>query len=144
MTLKSTFERLCEPSGGPYGLIKKGIKRGVIQSIMRGSTPKANELYEVAKILGVTVEYLLTEKEPAQSEPRQLPLMTETEHELVEDLLMILRGRNKSNAEAIKSNVKAFAATSDYIPAAEPDKKKKLPAPEKSYGYGVEKKKQNS
>ena len=54
MSLKNNYIKLSEKFGGPYTLIKKGIKRGIISSIMRGSIPKANEALEMARVLGVT------------------------------------------------------------------------------------------
>lgn len=62
MPLKENYIKLSEKFGGTYTLISKGIKKGVINSIMRGGYPKINEAYEVAKILGVTMEELLTGK----------------------------------------------------------------------------------
>lgn len=59
MSLKDNYITLTKKLGGPYTLLSKGIKRGIINSIMRGSYPKINEAYEVAKALGVSLERLL-------------------------------------------------------------------------------------
>jgi len=59
-SLKDNFIELSKKIGKPYSLESKGIKRSIIQSILKGSMPKTNEAYEVAKVLGVTMEELLT------------------------------------------------------------------------------------
>jgi len=66
MSLKDNYLKLT--ANNPYSLTRKGIKRGIIQSIMRGSMPKVNEAYEVAKALGVTVERLLIGKDESVNE----------------------------------------------------------------------------
>ncbi len=63
MSLKDNYIELSKKLGGPYSLISRGVKEGIVRSIMRGSIPRAHELYEVAKVLGVTVERLLTGKD---------------------------------------------------------------------------------
>ncbi len=60
MSLKDNYIELTKKFGGPYTLLSKGIKRGIINSIMKGGYPKINEAYEVAKVLGVSLERLLT------------------------------------------------------------------------------------
>lgn len=60
MPLKNNYIELSKKFGGPYTLIRHGVKRSIIDSIMRGSMPAADAVYEVAKILGVTIEELLT------------------------------------------------------------------------------------
>ena len=59
-SLKDNFLELSKKSGKPYSLRAKGIKTGIINSILKGCIPKLNEAYEVAKVLGVTMEELLT------------------------------------------------------------------------------------
>lgn len=61
-SLKDNFLQLSKKFGKPYSLESKGIKKGIIQSILKGSIPKISEAYEVAKVLGVSMEELLTGK----------------------------------------------------------------------------------
>lgn len=57
-SFKENFLELSKKIGKPYSLRSKGIKKGIIDSIMKGSMPKINEAYEVALVLGVTIEEL--------------------------------------------------------------------------------------
>lgn len=61
MSFKDNYLRLTEKFGGPYTLIRYGLKRSTIDSIMSGSMPAADKALQIAKILGVTVEELLGE-----------------------------------------------------------------------------------
>ena len=60
MPLKDNYIKLSKKFGGKYSLIKKGITLSTINSIMRGSDISITKAYDVAKVLGVTIEELLT------------------------------------------------------------------------------------
>lgn len=60
MTLKDNYLKLSKKLGGPYHIVKKGIDRSWINSILQGSEIGVTKAYEVAKVLGVTMEELLT------------------------------------------------------------------------------------
>ena len=60
MPLKDNYIKLSKKLGGPYRIIKKGIDRSWINSILQGSEIGVTKAYEIAKVLGVTVEELLT------------------------------------------------------------------------------------
>ena len=63
--LKEQFKTICDKKGiKPYSLTLEGVNRYAIDSIMRGSMPAADALYEVAKALDITIEELLTGEEP--------------------------------------------------------------------------------
>lgn len=75
---------------------------------MRGSIPKANELYEVAKALDVTVEELLTGQAP-----ETILLQDKDEREYVGKLLRIFREKQEKTVIAIKQNIEAFLDNPD-------------------------------
>lgn len=60
MSLKDNYLKLSKKLGSPYGIMKKGISRGIIGSILKDRDISLSRAYEVAKILGVTMEELLT------------------------------------------------------------------------------------
>lgn len=66
MPLKNNYIKLTKKIfKGPYSTIadpaksKKGLKKSIVSSIMRGSIPAADELLVVARFLGTTIESLL-------------------------------------------------------------------------------------
>ncbi len=117
--LKENFLELCKKFGKPYSLRKKGIKKGIIDSILKGSMPKINEAYDVAKVLGVTMEELLTGKKGSEngtqfSISNEFGLLSNEEKKLLTMAMGVLRGSNKDNADALKSTIKALYKTHDY------------------------------
>lgn len=142
-SLKENFLEISKKFGKPYNLQAKGIKRSIIQSILKGSMLKINEAYEVAKVLGVSLEELYTggKKIPPDSEPLS-GIVNETqepyglphqpysgeERHYIGVLIEILRGANQKNAGAIKENLEAFHISKDMPVSAadcEPNNKKK-------------------
>lgn len=99
MSLKNNYIKLSKKFGGPYALIKKGISRGIIGSILKGRDIGVSGAYEVAKALGVTIDelYLGTEKaqeirkEAAEYWGRYRP-RTQEEERYIGKLLEIMRG----------------------------------------------------
>lgn len=99
MSLKRNYIELTKKFGGPYTLISKGLKKGVINSIMRGGYPKINEAYEVAKVLGVTMEELLTGNYDEKK------IYSPEEQKYVDKLVYILRGNEEDKKTTIKTNL---------------------------------------
>ncbi|MDE2216551.1 MAG: hypothetical protein KGJ87_05225 [Planctomycetota bacterium] len=95
MSLKNNYKELSKKLGGHYTLIKKGIKRGWIDSIMQGSDIGVSKAYEIAKVLGVTMEELLTgnyEEKKVYSPDKQ---------KYIDKLIEILNGNDDQKKNAI-------------------------------------------
>lgn len=125
MTLKENYLRLSKKVGGPYYLIKKGIKRGWIDSILQGNEVGIYKAYEISKVLGVTLEELYpggpqAERISEHSELYTLPgyPYTPNEQHYIGLLAEILRGKNQKNARAIRENIEAFHYSKD-MPACD-------------------------
>lgn len=97
-----------------------GILPQQLSRYLKGRVPDLKTLLKIAKATGKSVEWLVAGEEAGQkpsgavavSEP-QAPYgaglgLTREEKELVGMLLAILRGRNRENVQAIKSNIRAF------------------------------------
>lgn len=63
-SFKDIYLELTEKVGGPYSLITKGVKRTIIESVMKGSTPSLENAAEIAKVLGIPLERLLGVEPP--------------------------------------------------------------------------------
>ncbi len=98
-SLKDNFLELTKKFGKPYSLRAKGIKTGIINSILKGCIPKLNEAYEVAKVLGVTMEELLTGNYDAKK------IYSPEEQKYVDKLIHILRGNEEDKITTIKTNL---------------------------------------
>lgn len=109
-TLKNNYIELSKKFGGTHALISKGIKKGIVNSIMRGSIPKANELYKVAKILGVTVEELLTGEHKESMHKKVAPFYgyTKEEKEYIDKLIELFRTKDEDTKKAIMQNIDTF------------------------------------
>ena len=70
MPLKDNYIELAKKFGGPYTLTKKGVKKSIVDSIMRGSCPKADELLPIAQVLSSSIEELLTGKAQKEIPPK--------------------------------------------------------------------------
>lgn len=71
MSFKNNYIELTKKYGGPYSLVKKGIKKGIIESIMQGSMPSLDRAYIIAQALGVSLERLLTGRETMPEVPEK-------------------------------------------------------------------------
>jgi hypothetical protein len=134
LSFKNRYIKLStEKFGGPYALISRGIKKGIVQSIMKGSMPKIHEAYKVAKILGVSLETLLTGKAAGETWPLTIAespapyhlagagkVITDQEEEYIGKLLVILRRKDEGMKQTIMLNIDQFLRFSD---AAIPRKK---------------------
>lgn len=97
-----------------------GILPQQLSRYLKGRVPDLKTLLKIAEATGKSVEWLVTgteaDQEPRgasvvtgpQAQHRALPDLTREERELVDMLLAVLRGRNRENVEAIRSNIKAF------------------------------------
>ena len=128
MPLRDNYLELTKKFGGPYGLIKKGISRGIIGSILKGRDISISRAYEISKVLGVTLEELypggpqaerISEHPECYVETGLKPVCTKpvcTEEQRYIGLLTdILRGKNQKNARAIKENLEAFHYSKDML-----------------------------
>ena len=96
MSLKDSYIKLSKKFGGTHSLINKGLTQATVNSIMRGSDIGVTKAYEVAKILGVTMEELLTGKKNYKTS--YLP-----EHEkYIDKLIEILNNNDEEKKTAIK------------------------------------------
>lgn len=122
MSLKDNYLKSAKKFGGPYAVIKFGIKRGLITSIMQGSDIGISKAYEISKVLGVTMEELYPGGPQAEriSEHPELYGMpgypySPDERHYIGLLTEILRGENKENAKLVKGNIAAFHKLKDTL-----------------------------
>lgn len=99
MSLKENYIKLSKNLGGTHSLISKGLKKSIVDSIMRGSDIGATKAYEVAKILGVTMEELLTGNYDVKK------VHSPEEQKYIHKLVQILRGNEEDKKTAIKINL---------------------------------------
>lgn len=95
MSLKDNYIKLSKKFGGTHALINKGLKKSIVNSIMRGSDIGTTKAYEVAKVLGVTMEELLTgnyEEKKVYSPDKQ---------KYIDKLIEILNGNDDQKKNAI-------------------------------------------
>jgi len=97
MSLKDNYIKLSKKHGGTHALISKGIKQGIVNSIMKGCMPKINEAYEVAKVLGVTMEELLT------GSFNEKKVYTPEQQKYIDKLIEILNGKDEGKKTTIKT-----------------------------------------
>ncbi len=102
MPIKNNYLELSKKFGGPYTLIKKGIKRGWIDSIIQGSDIGLSKAVEIAKILGVTAEELYTGKKTNETKEE---VYSPEEQKYINKLIQILRGNEEDKKTAIKINL---------------------------------------
>ncbi len=101
MNEKSFKNRYLELVGNkPYS---KGIRKSIVDSVMRGSIPSVDAGMEIAKALDITVEELLTGRNP-----EKVLLRDADERIYVEKLLRILRSNDDLMKRAIIPNLDAF------------------------------------
>ena len=103
----SIFEMLCEKNGiTPYKVGKEtGIATSTLSDWKNGkSTPKQDKLKLIADYFGVSVDYLMTGKEPEQKE---YPEREWTEEHL--ELLELFDGLKKEQKSAILNLMRSFA-----------------------------------
>lgn len=97
-----------------------GIQPVQLSRYLKGQVPDLRVLFKLAEATGKSVEWLVTGADVGQKPASAMmvaesqapygatPDLTREEKELVRMLLAVLRGRNRENVQAIKSNIKAF------------------------------------
>ncbi len=134
MSFKNNYIKFAGKFGGPYTLMKRGLKRSTINSIMDGSVPLADTAYKVAKALGVTVEELVEKKEGLREGVAEKVLegyaekLTEEER-YIDKLTAILQGKNEAIKELITCFLDTIASNKEWINAGKPERRKKKPSP---------------
>ena len=120
MSLKDNYLELARKHGGPYALMKKGVKKGIVNSILRGSIPAADELLRVARVLDSSIEELLEGKKSAIQKGDTAPNLslaeavvdyktekpTKEEQAYCDKLVDVLR--NPETKKAIQENIDTF------------------------------------
>lgn len=98
MPLKNNYIKLSGKFGGTHALIGKGLTKSVVNSIMRGSDIGVSKAYEVAKVLGVSVEELVG------GEAAKIPLVEHNNEEVkyIDKLLSVLRGHDEAKKSTVK------------------------------------------
>ena len=128
MSVKDNYLKLSEKFGGPYSLVKKGIKRGLIDSIVQGKDVRISNVKQIAEALGVTVGVLVGEKKPEDLHKDRREPFNDVEREYVRKLLDILRGTNDQAKAAIMFNIDTFHPLFSKEEAVDTDYLKKLKA----------------
>jgi len=106
MSIKANYIKLSNKFGGPYALMKKGIKRSVIGSIMKDKDVRISNAIQVAHALGVSVEELCSGKarlaiqETINEAPEQY--QTDEERRYMDKLLAVLRGQDEAKKATVK------------------------------------------
>lgn len=98
MSIKDNYIKLSEKFGGPYSLMKKGIKQGLINSIMQGKDVRISNVIQIANALGVTVGELIGE------EVAKIPLVRYNDEEVkyIDKLASVLRGHDEAKKATVK------------------------------------------
>ncbi len=98
MSLKDNYIKLSEKFGGPYAMVKKGIKGGLINSIMAGKDVRISNVIQIAHALGVTVGELIGE------EVAKIPIAQYNQEEVkyIDKLVSVLRGHDESKKATVK------------------------------------------
>ena len=102
----SVFQSLCEQNGVKPAEVARetGIAKATLSEWKNGTyTPKIDKLQKIADFFGVTIDYLLTGKEP------------EGDHYTVQEkrLLAYYRALTDGNKKIIENTMKALSATSE-------------------------------
>lgn len=98
MSIKDNYLKLSEKFGGPYALVKKGIKRGLIDSIVQGKDVRISNVIQIAQALGITVGELIGEEVEKISRVQY----NQEEVKYIDKLLAILRGHDEVKKAVVK------------------------------------------
>ena len=119
-SFSARLERLLEGKGKAEFARSIGILPQQLSRYLKGRVPDLKTLLKIAAATEKSVEWLVTGEETGQTPSGAMmvaeqplryntrPDLSVEEGELVDMLLAVLRGRNRENVEAIKSNIKAF------------------------------------
>lgn len=117
MSLKENYIKLSKKFGGPYALTKKGIKRGWIVSILQDSDIGTKKTYEIAKVLGVTMEELLTGEKSENgtqfSYLKEFGLLSDEEKKAIKDFLTFLKNAHPETKKGVIANIQAVCKELD-------------------------------
>lgn len=107
MSLKDNYIKLSKKFGGTHALIGKGLSKAIVNSIMRGSDIGATKAYEVAKVLGVSVEELIGEGPVPERPDRgvaKIPGVRYNDEEVkyIDKLVSVLRGHDEAKKATVK------------------------------------------
>ena len=128
MPLKDNYIRLAKKiyKGPQTAAIRNKIGDSIISSIMRGSNIGVKEALKVAKVLGVTVEELITGKE-SESEACLIQCRPEEKH-ICAKLIEILRHDDEIHRDVISHNIDLFCGDRLWVRMGRPERRKKLAA----------------
>lgn len=103
MSLKYNYIKLSEKFGAPYSLVKKAIKKGLIDSVLQDSDVKVSNVIQIALALGVSVEELIVAEKP-DGEVAKIPLVEYNNEEVkyIDKLLSVLRGHDEAKKSTVK------------------------------------------
>ena len=133
MSLKDNYLKLSEKFGGKFAIEKKGIRRSIIESILKGRKINIYDAVIISNALGVTVEELVTgkpltytgtaeqaikDRQPSKTDRVNEPMSgwdecEKDEKDYILKLIEIFQAKNKINIMAIKQNIDAFFASKD-------------------------------
>jgi transcriptional regulator with XRE-family HTH domain len=106
MSFKDNYIKLTEKLGGPYTLIKKGIKRSTITSIMDDSMPSVENAYKIAKALNVTMEELVIGKTMFEKKGKESRINESKERkERMEGRLYDIEGLNQERIDILQEMI---------------------------------------
>lgn len=140
MSFKNNLIKLTENFGGPYFLVKKGIKRGLITSILQGSDTGLSNVFMIANALEVPIGLLIGEDKKSNAdkirEPREIyGIQAIEEHQLIVHyrgllpeersfiikLIEIFKGTNEQDKVAVKYNIDSFHRNKNTATRVEAD-----------------------
>lgn len=143
MSLKDNLLKLTKNSGGPYALVNKGIKKGLITSILQEKNTRLSNVRMIADALEVPIELLIADERVIEmdlksvcAEPPEIYVSRDIEEHLllsqyrnlspeekqfVRKLIEIFHGTNEQDKVAIKYNIDSFHRNKDTITRVEVD-----------------------
>ena len=140
MSLKNNYLKLTKSLGGPYALIDKGIKKGLITSILQDKDTRLSSIRMIAKALEVPVELLIAEEHEPQikivsEQPESYGFQGIEEHLLISQyrklspeerpfikkLMEIFQGANEQDKVSVKYNIDSFHRNKDTVTRVEAD-----------------------
>lgn len=112
--ITENLKKICKEKGiKPYSLIKKKVRISSITSILEGRNTSIEGIYEVAKALGVSIEELITGRDPRVNEEVSGYGMLPTETEYMSKLKTILKSGNEPISGMVKAAIDAAVGQID-------------------------------
>jgi len=97
MSLKDNYIKLSKKFGGTHTLIGKGLTQSTITSILKDCDIGVTKAYKVAKVLGVTMEELLT------GSFNERKIYTPEQQKYIDKLIEILNSNDEEKKTTIKT-----------------------------------------